>query len=159
MTLFTILADNREQKPWGFESHPVERQDVTLATGDYTVPELCDYNEDRDTYYPMRCVERKSPDDFLSSLFRSRDRFQQEIKRASTWDEPLEVVIEAPRQSFVGRYSESLQYRSITSQQVERTVDSWADHFNVEWVFCESRDAAERYTFETLIGWQREAMF
>jgi len=158
MTLFTILCDSREQKPWEFEGYPVETKTVTLATGDYTLPSFATYNEKQDTYYPDRAIERKSPDDFLSSLFQNRERFQQEIKRAGTWETPLYVVIEAPWSAFVGRYNRYTGehgYRDVDPNRVKGTVNSWRDYFNVEWEFCTDRAAAEQFCFDALTTWHR----
>jgi hypothetical protein len=61
MAVFTILVDNREQKPWLFEGYPVETRNVTLKTGDYTLEQFCEYDDANDTYIPNLAVERKAP--------------------------------------------------------------------------------------------------
>jgi len=77
-----------------------------------------------------------------------------EIKRASSWGEPLRVIIEAPESSFSGRYAENMRHRSVGASQVSGTVESWGEHYNVEWVFCENRSAAEQTAFDFLLTWE-----
>lgn len=147
----TILADNREQKGWNFTNYPVELHNTTLATGDYAIPQLCDYDNRLDTYEPHFAVERKSGSDFLQSITHSRTRFQDEIKRATGWDEPLMVHVEEPWQNFQNRYSDVLRYRKIYPSQIEGTVNSWQEHYNVDFKFFSSRREAEQATFDALM--------
>jgi len=63
-----IIVDTREKKPFQFTC-PVERR--ALPTGDYSI----------DGYTHRVSVERKSIDDFISSVTSSRKRFINEIKR------------------------------------------------------------------------------
>lgn len=149
--MLTILRDNREQRPWSFEAYPVEVEDATLKTGDYTVPELCEYDERLDTYIPGFAVERKGPSDFLSSITRNRPRFQKEIKRAAEWVNPLRVNVEAPWNQFTYRFSEALRYRNIHPNQIEGTAGTWEEHHDVAFVFHPSREAAERDALDTLM--------
>lgn len=68
----TILRDNREQKDREFKEFGVAIRDETINTGDYTLGELCDHDEDRDTYYPRYAVKRKSGPDFIGSITQGR---------------------------------------------------------------------------------------
>lgn len=154
----TVLRDNREKKPYDFEGLPVEVEDVTLSTGDYALAELCDHDEENDTYHPTYAVERKSADDFLGSITSGRDRFLREIKRAGDWDEPLEVVIEASYTMFEQNIG-PMSGRRIAPSQVIGTVDTWTEHYNVNFHFAGGRHVGARYTFETLQGWLRGAGF
>jgi ERCC4-type nuclease len=90
----TILRDTREQRPWTFDGCAVETHDVTLSTGDYTVPTACTHDPESDTYHPRFAVERKSGQDFLTALTWERDRFSHELRRAAEWPHPLAVVVE-----------------------------------------------------------------
>ena len=155
MSVFTILEDSREQKGWPFAEYPVEVQTVTLRTGDYTIPEVCGYDDENDTYLPRLAVERKSGGDFLHSITHSRDRFKDEIRRADEWAEPLHVNVEEPWESFQNRYSDILKYRKVYPNQIAGTVSSWSEHYNVTFRFYPNRAAAERDTFDRLMTWYR----
>jgi ERCC4-type nuclease len=148
MALLTIIRDNREQKGWDFEQFPVEVVDATIKTGDYTLPELCDQDEN-DTYHPTFAVERKGGKDFASSIHGDRDRFKAEIKRASDWEEPLPVLIEEPRRTFK-RQSGFMKYNNLHWPQVEGTVDSWEKYYNVDFRFTGGSVRAERIAYDLL---------
>ncbi|AGC34341.1 ERCC4 endonuclease [Halorubrum virus HRTV-11] len=155
MPVLTILADNREQKGWSFEDYPVEVENVTLETGDYTIPEACDYDERLDTYIPEFAVERKSGQDFLQSITHGRERFKAEIKRAESWDDPLKVNVAEPWTTFQNRYSELLKFRKVYPNQIAGTVREWEKWYNVGFHFYPNRAAAEQDTFDTLMTWYR----
>lgn len=155
MAVFTILSDSREQKPFTFEGYPVETETVTLETGDYTLEDACDYDDRLDTYRPRFAVERKSPSDFLHSITHRREQFKAEIKRAADWDDPLRVVVEAPWQVFMNRYSDVLKYRKVYPNQIEGTVKTWERYYNVEFEFADSRTMAEQKAFDFLMTWYR----
>lgn len=158
MSICTILCDSREQKGYDFQRYNVDARTVTLATGDYTIAEFCAHDADLDTYHPRFAVERKSGNDFLSSITGdNRRRFKREIKRAADWTDPLEVVIEEPWTTFTHNLN-MMQYRKITPSQVEGTVSSWGEHYNVNFHFSPGREAAEQYTYDTLIGRLRGAV-
>ncbi|WP_372611693.1 ERCC4 domain-containing protein [Halomonas sp.] len=144
MSVFAILVDNREQKPWTFDGYPVETRSVTLETADYTLERFCDYDEENDTYIPELGVERKAPSDFLNSITHGRERFKSEIIRAEYWDDELQVIIEAPWSKFQNRYSDVLKYRKVYPNQISGTVEEWEKWYNVVFQFADSRLIAER---------------
>lgn len=152
MQIETIIRDNREQLPYKFEHVPVEVEDATLRTGDYSLPQLCDWDDENGTYLPYFAIERKTGEDFLRSISTDRERFKAEIKRAADWEENLLVVVEDSWTVF----THNLAYMgksNVTTNQVEGTVDSWTEHYNVNFFFAGSRNNGERHTFETLTNW------
>lgn len=66
-----IIIDTREQTPYSFEAYGVETETRKLNTGDYSIGGLEDFV----------CVERKTLDDFVSSVTTSRKRFFKELER------------------------------------------------------------------------------
>jgi len=149
MSLLTVIRDNRERKGWDFDRFPVTVVDATIKTGDYTLPEFCTQDEN-DTYYPRYAIERKGGRDFANSIHGDRDRFKAEIKRASDWDKRFPVLIEEPRRTFK-RNSGFMQYfDSLHWPQVEGTVDSWTEAYNVEFRFEGSATRAERIAYDLL---------
>lgn len=149
MVHLTILRDNREQKPWSFDNFDAETRDVTITTGDYTIAELCNYDEGNDTYHPRYSVERKAGQDFLSSITRDRDRFKAEIKRAKDWDTKLPVYIEEPKRTFK-RQQDFMRYRDVTWSQIRGTVDKWEQFYNVDFEFTGTRERAQKKAFSAL---------
>jgi ERCC4-type nuclease len=149
MVFLNILRDNREQKGWDFEDHPAKVQDETITTGDYTLAEFCEHDEENDTYYPNYAVERKAGQDFVSSVTRDRDRFRDEVKRASDWDSKLLVLIEEPKTLFK-RQQGFMRYRDVSPSQLFGTVEKWERYYNVEFKFVGTRQRGMELTFEAL---------
>lgn len=145
----TILRDNRERKPWSFEKCPASVRDVTLNTGDYTLAEFCDHDGELDTYYPEYAIERKAGMDFANSIGQNRERFKNEIKRASDWFSPLTVLIEAPKIS--SRYQDTfLDKTNMSRDQIFGTIDAWERHYNVTFRFAGSRIKAQQIAYDML---------
>ena len=124
MAVFTILVDRREQKPWLFENYPVDTKEVTLETGDYTIAELCEYNDEYDTYVPSLAVERKSGPDLLQSITHGHDRFRREIVRAEDWDEPLQIYVEEPWGTFMNN-RKFMDYRDVSRHKSMALSRPW----------------------------------
>jgi len=149
MVRLNILRDTREQRPWGFDDFDAELRDVTIKTGDYTLSEFCDHDEENDTYYPRYAVERKGGDDFIDSITRSRDRFKREVKRAEEWDSELLVLIEAPRRTFK-RQGGFMQYRDVSWNAISSTVEKWQRYYNVNFRFIGTRKRGQQIAFDAL---------
>jgi ERCC4-type nuclease len=146
----TILRDTRERRPWTFEGCPVKTRDVTLSTGDYTVPTHCSRDPERDTYHPQFAVERKSGHDFLTALTWERERFKRELQRATQWTQPLAIVVETSWETLL-RNSGCMAWRDIHPSQVAGTVAAWTDHYNVAFHFTDTRRRAELCAFLLLV--------
>jgi ERCC4-type nuclease len=149
MVYLNILRDNREQKPWSFNDFSVNTMDETLNTGDYTLAEFCEHDEENDTYYPNYAIERKAGQDFVSSITRHRSRFLKEVKRASDWDSELLVLIEEPKRLFK-RQQGFMRYRDVTPASIFGTVEEWERFYNVEFRFVGTRQRGQQITFDTL---------
>jgi ERCC4-type nuclease len=146
----TILRDTREKRPWTFDSCPVETRDVTLSTGDYAVPRHCTHDPERDTYHPHVAVERKSGQDFLTALTWERDRFERELRRATTWPQPLAVVVETSWETLL-RDRGCMARRDVHPAQVTGSVAAWIRQYNVAFHFTETRRRAELCAFLLLV--------
>lgn len=146
----TILRDTREQCPWTFEGCAVETRDVTLATGDYTVPTACTHDPEADTYHPHFAIERKSGHDFLTALTWKRDRFTSELRRADEWSQPLTVVVETAWKTLL-RNRGCMAWRDVHPNQIAGTLSAWTRHYNVAFRFTETRRRAELCAFLLLV--------
>lgn len=143
MTLH-LLVDDREKRPYRFKGHPVETEECRLQTGDYAV--AGDGRLDGQTFKPGFAVERKTKDDFLSSITHGRERFERELARASKWSHPIPVCIEAPEATLRG----GDYRRDIHPNAVKGTIDSWRTSKPAIFNFFESRVVAEEFTFRLL---------
>lgn len=145
-----ILRDNREQRPWTFDGCEVETHDVTLSTGDYAVPTDCTHDPEADTYHPRFAVERKSGQDFLTTLTWERDRFTSELQRAAGWSQPLAVVVETSLKTLLCNRG-CMRWRDVHPNQIVGTLSAWTRDYNVAFRFTESRRRAELCAFLLLI--------
>ncbi len=146
----TILRDTREQEPWTFDAVPVETRDVTLATGDYAVPAHCRHDPELDTYYPAFAIERKSGQDFLTSITWQRDRFASELERAAEWTQPFPVLVEASWRTLLLNRG-CMARRDVHPAQVAGTVAAWTRHYNVAFHFADTRQRATLCGFLLLV--------
>jgi DNA excision repair protein ERCC-4 len=130
----TIVVDTREQAPYGFESPKVTSVRRALRAGDYSVEGL----------ETVVAVERKTLDDFVSTVIWSRDRFQRELDRLRTYAAAC-VVVEADLTDVLkGSYWSEARPASVLGAAIAIIVDSGVPIF-----FCSDRQAArlfvERY--------------
>jgi ERCC4-type nuclease len=150
MNEFTILRDTREQEGYGylFEDYPIEVKEVTLKTGDYAVQQPGYYGKNG-WYFPPFAVERKAKSDFLSSITHERDRFEDEIERASDWESPMPIVVEEPWLSF----KQGNFYRDVPVNSIIGTVEKWPEYKNCEFFFKNDEADAEKFTYQMLKWW------
>lgn len=159
LTDFTISIDSREQCPWSFTGFKtdakqgnrpliVPTQVTTLATGDYSIV----------GFEALLSIERKSIQDFYSTVLGSRDRFERELSRLQTMAESggyVEIVCEGDwyTEGPPLRPGESMDDPKIKHKlkTVYRSVLAWKQKFNrVHWERFPGRRDAERYVFRTL---------
>lgn len=76
-----IIIDTREQRPWAFPPYAVTRV-ATLRQGDYAL--------EGDERF---AIERKSLDDFISTVFSGWERFKRELERMARADFAAKVII------------------------------------------------------------------
>src|SRR5689334_3715967 len=77
-----VVVDTREQEPYSFDPERVLAQRGALRAGDYSLAGF----ENR------IAIERKSLDDFVSTVIRDRDRFLRELDRLRDLDAACVVV-------------------------------------------------------------------
>lgn len=145
MSEFTIIVDEREQKPYKFHRYPVDTEVMTLETGDYCVKD--DGSKiSASTFEPNYAVERKSAPDFLGSITWERDRFERELARADSFGKRMPVVIEKPWSYF----EQERYYKNIKFNSINRTTDCHPKVFYMEYFFNRNRTKAEQLTYEFL---------
>ena len=77
-----ILIDTREQKPLSFKNSKKQKLDY----GDYTAS---------GKYYNKTYIDRKSEEDFKSTMTVGYERFKREIERSIEFDSYLYIIIES----------------------------------------------------------------
>jgi ERCC4-type nuclease len=136
MDRVTIIADTREREVYSFDPARVDVVRRALAAGDYSVAGL----EDR------VAVERKSLDDFVSTVIRSRERFGRELDRLRQCEAACVVVEGSLADVFAGRYRGGAHPASVFGAVISIIVDRGIPVF-----FCHDRQHACRFTSDYLI--------
>lgn len=128
---FTIVVDSREQLPYAFNSPGVTTIRRALAEGDYSL----------DGFEKVVVVERKSLEDYATSLCGDRERFLREIERMQAIPHRL-IVVEGSIDDILGwRYRSGIHPNSIIGGTIALFVDK-----GTPVVFCGDRQIACRFT-------------
>jgi len=145
MSEFTIYVDSREQKPYHFRRYPVDTEEKTLETGDYCV--AADGRAIGDNSFdPHYATERKSGKDFLESITWQRDRFEDELARASSFSNRMPVIVEEPW----GHFEQENYYKDVNFNSIEGTIDCHPDMYYMDYFFTRDRTKAEQLHYEFL---------
>jgi len=137
----TIVIDSREQEPYSFDPRLTNAERRALQAGDYSVGGLED----------QVAVERKTLDDFVSTLIHRRRRFRQELGKLSRYRAAC-VVVEAELLDVLGkRYRGEARPAAIVGSTLSILLD-----YRVPVVFCGNRQAACHFTRGFLLAaWKR----
>lgn len=136
----TIVVDSREREPYVFEGDGIQIVRRALAAGDYSLDGLED----------SVAVERKTLEDFVSTVIRSRRRFFKELRRLSAYDAACVVVEADLRDIFSGRYLSGAHPNSVLGILLSIVVD-----FGIPVFFCSDRQAACRFVEGFLLRYHR----
>ncbi len=125
-----LVIDTREQLPYTFSDRVVTVR-AALPAGDYSV-------EGRER---LIAVERKSLDDFVSSVIHERARFRRELEKLQSYPAAC-VVVEANLTDLLGhRYYSKAHPAAVVGAALAIIVD-----YQVPVFLCSDREAACRFT-------------
>jgi len=137
----TVVVDTREQKPYAFDPQCVAVTRHALPAGDYSI-------EGREDSV---AVERKTLEDFVSTVIRSRKRFKKELQRLAGYEAACIVVEADLRDILGGRYRSGAHPNTVLGTVLSIVVD-----FDIPVFFCSDRQAACRFVESYLIRFQRK---
>ena len=133
-----IVIDSREKLPYSIDLPSITKK---LEAGDYSVEGL----ERR------VAVERKSLDDFVSTVIWDRDRFFKELRKLAEYDFAC-VVVEADLTDIVqGRYRSEAHPRSVLGMTLSIIAD-----FEVPVFFCSNRRISRQFVTSLLLRLHRK---
>ena len=136
-----VIVDTREQEPYAFDPKRVIVTRKALLAGDYSI-EGCEDSV---------AVERKTLEDFVSTVIRSRKRFKKELQRLSGY-EFVCIVVEADLSDILGgRYRSGANPNAVLGALLSIIVD-----FGVPVFFCSDRQAACRFVEGYLMRCERK---
>jgi len=131
-----VIVDTREREPISFDPVRIEAIHKALPAGDYSLA----------GYETRVAVERKSMDDFVSTVIRGRDRFARELERLREYEYAC-VVVEGDLSGVFGRrYNSGANPASVFGAVISIIVD-----FRVPVFFCFDRQIACRFTQDYLL--------
>jgi DNA excision repair protein ERCC-4 len=122
-----IIVDTREQEPYSFDPRLAAIVRRALPAGDYSVEGL----EER------VAVERKSLDDFVSTVIHSRKRFREELRKLGGYRAACVVVEAGLVDIFEKRYRGGARTNAVLGSALSIILD-----FGVPVFFCSNRQAA-----------------
>jgi len=132
----TIVVDTREQEPYAFDPERVIVTRNALPAGDYSI----------EGYEDTVAVERKTLEDFVSTVIRSRKRFKRELQRLCGYEFAC-IVVEADLSDILGgRYRSGAHPNAVLGAAISIVVD-----FDIPVFFCSDRQAACRFVEGYLI--------
>ncbi len=141
-----ILYDTREKLPWKFNIYDCSTEESCLKTGDYSIKGKED----------LVCIERKKSTGELSvNIGLKWKPFNEELVRMSQYrfkflicEFPIEHLDLFPKHS--GIPSRMLEKLRITPQFLKKRLFDTCYRNEIELIFCNSREEAERKVYEIL---------
>jgi ERCC4-type nuclease len=131
-----IIIDTREQKPLRFTGHETVRR--KLDEGDYNIEELI----------PYIVIERKSLNDFYSTLTSGHERFKREILRSK---QPNISCQEKKFYIFLEGHLEDLQQWGMRGYLIiEKIINTMIERYKIILVECVDRESMSRQIVRTI---------
>lgn len=133
----TLITDTREQDEYCFDSRLVAVQRRALPAGDYSVAGLED----------VVAVERKTLDDFVSTVIHQRARFGRELSKLAGYRAACVVVEAGLPEMLQGRYQGGAHPNAVLGSALSIILD-----YRIPVFFCSSRQAACQFVQAYLLG-------
>ena len=133
----TFIADTREQEPFSFDSRLVVVERRALPAGDYSVAGL----------EGVVAVERKTLDDFVSTVIHSRERFRNELVKLAAYRAACVVVEAGLVDVLLARYRGDAHPNAVLGSALSIILD-----FRIPVFFCSSRQAACQFVQAYLLA-------
>ena len=131
-----VIIDSREQEEFAFDPVRVTTERRALPAGDYALANHLD----------RVAVERKSLEDFVSTVIRARKRFAAELNRLRELEFACVVVEGNLSDVFARRYRSGANPASVFGAHISIIVDHHIPVF-----FCSDRQIACRFTQDYLL--------
>ncbi len=123
----TIIIDTREQEPYSFDPRLATAVRRALPAGDYSV----------DGIEACVAVERKSLDDFVSTVIHSRERFRAELQKLTAYRAACVVVEAGITDILQRRYRGEAHPNALMGNALSIILD-----YRIPVFFCVNRQAA-----------------
>jgi ERCC4-type nuclease len=133
----TIIIDTREQEGYSFDPRLAATVRRALPAGDYSVAGL------ENTV----AVERKTLDDFVSTVIHSRQRFRNELRKLAGYRAACVVVEGGVLDVLLHRYRGDAHPNAVIGSSLSIILD-----FRIPVFFCSNRQAACQFVQAYLLA-------
>ena len=133
----TIIIDTREQEGYSFDPRLAATVRRALPAGDYSVTGL----------ESTVAVERKSLDDFVSTVIHGRERFRKELRKLAGYRAACVVVEAGMHDALLHRYRGDAHPNSVIGSALSIILD-----FRIPVFFCSNRQAACQFVQAYLLA-------
>ena len=133
----TIIVDTREQEGYSFDPRLAATIRRKLPAGDYSVAGL----------EGSVAVERKTVDDFVSTVIHSRERFRNELRKLAGYRAACVVVEAGVLDLLMRRYRGDAHPNAVLGSALSIILD-----FRVPVFFCSNRQAACQFVQAYLLA-------
>ena len=133
----TIVIDTREQEGYSFDPRQVATVRHALPAGDYSVAGL------ENTV----AVERKSLNDFVSTVIHSRARFREELRKLAGYRAACVVVEAGLLDVLLQRYRGDAHPNAVLGSALSIILD-----YRIPVFFCSNRQAACQFVQAYLLA-------
>ncbi len=125
-----VVVDTREQEPYHFDPESVTATRRALPAGDYSL----------EGWEDQVAVERKTLEDLVGTVIRSRKRFHRELERLADLEAAC-IVVEANLSDMLAeRYRSGAHPNAVLGAVLSIVVD-----FDIPVFFCSDRQSACRF--------------
>ena len=133
----TVIIDTREQEPYSFDPRLATAVRRALPAGDYSV----------DGLEACVAVERKTLDDFVSTVIHSRERFRAELQKLAACRAACVVVEASIPDILQRRYRGEAHPNAVLGNALSIILD-----YRVPVFFCANRQAACHFVLAYLLA-------
>ncbi len=133
----TIIVDTREQEGYSFDPRLAATVRRALPAGDYSVAGL----------ESAVAVERKSLDDFVSTVIHARERFRNELRKLAGYRAACVVVEAGVLDILLHRYRGEAHPNAVLGNALSIILD-----FRIPVFFCSNRQAACQFVQAYLLA-------
>ena len=133
----TIVIDTREQEPYSFDPRLATAVRRALPAGDYSV----------DGIDVCVAVERKTLDDFVSTVIQNRARFREELRKLAGYRAACVVVEAGLIDVLQKRYRGDAHPNAVLGNALSLILD-----YRVPVFFCTTRQASCQFVQAYLLG-------
>ena len=133
----TIVIDTREQEPYSFDPRLATAVGRALPAGDYSV----------DGLEACVAVERKTLDDFVSTVIHNRARFREELRKLTGYQAACVVVEAGLIDVLQKRYRGGAHPNAVLGNALSLILD-----YRVPVFFCTTRQASCQFVQAYLLG-------